>query len=139
MMHHIVQGGQEALWRFTSLTKRWLIAYFLVTIAQTALDLVTFFIQVKNFGTVDQSAFAGLAMITIASILLYINWYYIFWVLSLQFKFPSHVSTTFIHALFGILENLHAAIGRALFKKEEAQAAKARRQQYEFEQHSRDV
>ena len=63
MMHHIVQGGQEALWRFTSLTKRWLIAYFLVTIAQTALDLVTFFIQVKNFGNVDQSAFAGLAMI----------------------------------------------------------------------------
>jgi|LauGreDrversion4_2_1035121.scaffolds.fasta_scaffold136387_3 hypothetical protein len=53
MMHHIVQGGQEALWRFTSLTKRWLIAYFLVTIAQTALDLVTFFIQVKNFGNVD--------------------------------------------------------------------------------------
>ena len=59
-------------------------------------------------------------MISIASVFLYINWYYIFWVLSLQFKFPNHISTTLIHALFGILENLHSAIGRALFKKEEA-------------------
>jgi len=113
---YMVKGGEEALGNFVKATKKWLIAYFAFTVIQIVLDLTQFFIQVKNFGSLNSSAFQGLALVTIASIFLYLNWYYLFWILSLQFKFPHYVSATFIRALMGLLENIHHAIGQAMFK-----------------------
>jgi hypothetical protein len=70
------------------------------------LDLINFFIQVKTFGSVH-SALADLALVMIASIFLFIDWYYLLWGLSLMFKFPEYMSTAFIGLFFGVVHNLN--------------------------------
>jgi uncharacterized membrane protein len=54
---YMVKGGEEALDNFVKATKKWLIAYFALTVIQIVLDLIQFFIQVKNFGSLNSSAF----------------------------------------------------------------------------------
>ena len=77
-----------------------------MTILCLVLDLVNFFIQVKFFGSVH-SAYADLAMVMIASIFLFIDWYYLLWGMSLMFKFPEYMSSAFIGLFFGVVYNLN--------------------------------
>jgi hypothetical protein len=43
----------------------------------------------------------------IASIFLFIDWYYLLWGLSLMFKFPEYMSSAFIGLFFGVVQNLN--------------------------------
>jgi hypothetical protein len=82
IMRYIVLGARDALRDFTEQTKGWLVAYFALTVGCLFLDLASFFIQVRNFASI-QSAFADLTLIGLASIFLMIDWFYIFWLFSL--------------------------------------------------------
>ncbi|CDW82513.1 UNKNOWN [Stylonychia lemnae] len=110
IMNYIILAARDALKDFSNQTRKWLIIYFISTIVCLLLDLIQFFSQIKDFGMV-QSAYADLSMITIASIFLFIDWYYIVWILSLQYKFPNYISAQFVKGLFGLMESLHSSLG----------------------------
>ena len=116
IMSYLLIGAQDALKSFTTSTKKLLIVYVVMTCFQLLLDLIDFFTQVHNFGEV-QSAFADLALITLSSIFLFIDWYYILWVMSLQFKFPSYFSIGLMKTCAGMIESLHQQLGEAVFSK----------------------
>ena len=87
IMRYILLAAKDALSDFTSGTRRWLLAYFITTVVCLFLDLSDFFIQVKGFAR-NQSAFADLTLVTIASIFLFIDWYYLMWIITITYKFP---------------------------------------------------
>jgi uncharacterized membrane-anchored protein len=89
------RGAEDALKDFANSTNRWLTLYLVNTVLCLILDLITFFTQVKNFGSVN-SAYADLALVIIASIFLFVDWYYLLWGMSLMYKFPYFVAATFI-------------------------------------------
>ena len=109
IMHYVKLAGRDALKDFVANTNRWLIYYLSVTILSLILDMVNFFIQVKNFGSAN-SAYADLALVIISSIFLLIDWYYLLWCMSLMFKFPEYISAAFIGLFFGYVSNLNEKI-----------------------------
>ena len=111
IMKYVVLAARDSLNAFTSTTKKWLIFYFVSTVLCLFLDLTQFFLQVKDFGR-TQSAFADLSELTLASIFLFIDWFYVLWVVSLSYKFPSYISTGFIFSMFGMMEALHSRLGQ---------------------------
>eukprot|EP00347_Sterkiella_histriomuscorum_P014654 403360058 len=132
IMRYLILAARDAMKDFTAQTKKWLTAYFSLTVICLFLDLIQFFIQVKNFARV-QSAFADLAMITIASIFLFMDWFYILWIVSLQFRFPAYISTQFIKGFFGLMEKLTSDMTNYL-----AQQRGRYDEQYNAEAHNYD-
>ena len=100
---------------FTSTTRKWIILYFVFTVFSLFLDFTSFFINIKWFGRI-QSAYADLSLITIASIFLFLDWFYIMWIVSLNFKFPSYVGISFSKSFLGFVESIHLALGDYLQK-----------------------
>jgi len=70
------------------------------------------------------SAFADVALIGISAIFLFMDWFYIMWVVSLSYKFPSHISVGFIKGICGLMETLNKSLGEYLANK---------RSNYDFE------
>ena len=77
-MHYMKLGARDALTSFTSSAKKWLIGYCAVTVFCLLLDLINFFTQVWYFSQYH-TAYADLALITICSIFLFVDWYYLLW------------------------------------------------------------
>jgi hypothetical protein len=50
IMDYILKGAKDALGHFTSQTKKWLIAYFVITSFCMTLDFIGFFKAVHHFG-----------------------------------------------------------------------------------------
>jgi hypothetical protein len=48
----------------------------------------------------------------IASIFLFIDWYYMLWGMSLMFKFPGYISSSFIGLFFGFVQNINDKIAQ---------------------------
>lgn len=112
-MRYILLAARDALRDFTEQTKSWLIAYFVSTVVCLFLDLSSFFIQVRWFASL-QSAFADLTLIGLVCLFLMIDWFYILWMLSLQYKFPHYIAASFMKGLFGLMESLHEKLGAYL-------------------------
>ena len=110
IMRYLLLTAKDALNDFTTQTKKWIILYFVMTIVCLIFDITEFFLQVKDFARV-QSAFADLSLVIIASIYLFIDWFYLLWITSLSYKFPSYISVLFIKSLFGVAETIHRALG----------------------------
>lgn len=70
------------------------------------LDLISFFKRVAGFGD-GSSAFADLSLILIAVLFLFINGYYLMWIISLLFKFPSYCTLALIKGILGMMESIH--------------------------------
>ena len=65
---------------------------------------------------------------TIASIFLFTDYYYILWILSLVYKFPNFVASSLVKSFFGIIENLHQALGRHLAEHKKSYAGREQRE-----------
>ncbi len=116
ILRYIALAARDALKIFTETQKTKLLIYFIGTILCLFLDLIHFFQVVSNFAHV-YSAFADLALLGISAIFLFIDWFYIMWVVSLSYKFPSYVSTGFIKGFCGLMETLNAHLGTYIAKK----------------------
>lgn len=112
-MSYIQLAARDSLNVFTVSTKGYLVTYILLTILCLTLDLIEFFIVVEWFARI-QSAFADLALVALASIFLFIDWFYIMWLFSLSYKFPDYISLGFSKGLIGLMESLHNSIGRVI-------------------------
>jgi len=109
----MVLAARDALRSFADSSSRKLIVYFVFTVVCLLLDLIQFFKIVANFARL-YSAFADLALIVIACLFLFIDWFYIMWIVSLRYKFPTHISTGAIKGFFGIMEALNSKLGEYL-------------------------
>ena len=119
VMHYVHLGAKDALTAFTSSTKLYLILYLGTTVLSLVLDLVCFFSQVNGFGNPEEglSPFADLTLVMLAALFLFIDWYYILWVMSLTYKFPGYIASSAIQIFLGLIENIHQGIGRLLAKE----------------------
>lgn len=59
----------------------------------------------------DKSAYHDLAMVFIASAFLLIDYFYLFWIVSLKYKFPKYIGTAIIKGLLGAVESVHRSLG----------------------------
>lgn len=116
ILRYIALAARDALKVFTETQKTKLMIYFIGTILCLFLDLIHFFQIVSDFAEV-YSAFADLALLAISAIFLFIDWFYIMWVVSLSYKFPSYVSTGFIKGFCGLMETLNSRLGAYLQNK----------------------
>ena len=117
-MRYILLAAQDALTDFTSSTKNWLLSYFITTVVCLFMDLSNFFIQVKHFAKYS-SAFADLTLIALASLFLFIDWFYIMWVVTLTYKFPPFLATAIIKSFFGMIETIHTKLGSYIASSKE--------------------
>ena len=113
IINYLNLAARDSLNEFTKNTKCMLIIYLISTVGALILDLVEFFIVAEWFGRY-QSAFGDLALVAIASIFLFIDWFYIMYIFSLTYKFPSYMSSGFTKGLLGLMESLHNSLGRAI-------------------------
>ena len=121
IMNYILRGAQDALKHFTGMTKKWLTAYFLATMICTIMDLVQFFNRLPKLHKARE-AFSDLSLILLAVIFIFINFYYVLWMISLFFKFPQYVNSAFLRAILGAVEDIHYKLGN-LIQQRKTQAA----------------
>jgi hypothetical protein len=112
-MSYLQLAARDSLNVFHANTKGFLTTYVLLTILCLILDLIEFFIVVEWFARI-QSAFADLALVVLASLFLFIDWFYIMWLFSLSYKFPDYMSLGFSKAFIGLMETLHSSIGKVI-------------------------
>jgi hypothetical protein len=113
IMGYLELAARDCLNFFQASTKGYLTSYILLTILCLILDMIEFFIIVSCFARI-QSAFADLALIGIASIFMFADWFYIMWLFSLSYKFPDYMSLSFTKGLLGLMESLHNSIGKVI-------------------------
>lgn len=88
------------------MTKKWLITYVISTSICLILDLISFFSRVHHFGK-ERSAFYDLSLTLIAVIFMFIDWYYVMWVLSLLYKFPTYLTAAIMKGILGMMDSIH--------------------------------
>ena len=52
-----------------------------------------------------------MTLITIGAIFLFIDWFYVLWIVGLSYKLPSYISAGFIMSMFGVVEGIHQKLG----------------------------
>lgn len=102
IMGYILGAAKDALNSFTTQTKKYLIFYILLTTACLILDFISFFFKLRSFG--NDSAQSDLIIIIAACIFLFVNWFYVMWIVSLIFKFPSYANFAFAKSLLGMMD-----------------------------------
>jgi hypothetical protein len=110
ILGYIVLAARDALRSFAETSRTQLIIYFCFTIFCLLLDLVHFFSIVSSFAYI-YSAFADVTLIVISAIFLFIDWFYVMWILSLLYKFPSHISKGVVKGICGFMEALNKRFG----------------------------
>ena len=95
------------------MTKKYLAAYFFLTTISLILDFVSFFSKIKSYGTVH-TAFSDIIIIVASSLFLFINWYYVMFVVSLIYKFPGFVNFALMRGILGMMDSIHELIGQKL-------------------------
>lgn len=113
IMEYILSGAYDALSAFTSVTKKWLCFYLVGTSFCLFLDFAGFFGQMHNFKH-QEEPFSNLSLILLSVIFLFIDWFYLMWIMSLTFKFPTYTNSAVIKSVFGLAESLHKKLGEKL-------------------------
>lgn len=112
----ITKASQDALDHFTTLTKKLLQSYFMLTVICAPIDLVSFLAAVKNFSN-GKSPYADCTLLMTSVIFLSVDVFYISWVNSLQHRVPPFVSVGVTKAMFGSLDYLHRVVGEKIEKQ----------------------
>ena len=76
------------------------------------LDFISFFKKIGSYG--NDSAQSDLIILVAASIFLFVNWFYVMWIVSLIFKFPSYANFAFAKSILGFMDQIHEALGQKL-------------------------
>jgi hypothetical protein len=106
----LTKASKDALDHFTTLSKRLMQAYFILTVICAPIDLISFLSAVKNFSN-GKSPYADCTLLIGSVIMLSVDIFYISWVNSLQHRVPPFVSAGVTKAMFGSMEYLHKAVG----------------------------
>lgn len=106
IMKYIMRGAYDSLNMFASQFKKLLTLYFIFTILCLGLDFTCFSITVKHFGTDSTTIYSDMSLVIISSIYLFLDWFYILWIISFLFKVPSYITTEFIYTTLGLVGSL---------------------------------
>jgi len=110
------QGASQSAEKFEKAAGSFLKIYFLLTIICIILDLCAFFSGVGKYGQVDESVYAGVAIIVLAFVFLALDFYFFLWVISVRMKLPLNARSFVLWALLGFASKMTKALNEKIGK-----------------------